>query len=75
MIAGKTTVYSGKNFAINPVRALELANRIGSAAATRNLKAALAATSELINFATTGESIKVVEKNRGLFLCTRKNCY
>ena len=57
----------------NPLRTLEIANRIGSAAATRNPKAALAATPELIKFAKTGEGIKVVQKARGLYLGTKKN--
>ena len=63
---GKATVNFGKKVANNPVRALEIASKTGSAAATRNPKAALAATPDLIKFATTGEGLKVVQKGRGL---------
>ena len=52
----------------NPARALEMAIEKGNAAATRNPKAALAATAELINFATTGNGIKLAQKVRGLNL-------
>ena len=45
---------------------------MGSTAASRNPKAALAATPDLIKFATTGEGIKVVQKGRGLYLGTKK---
>ena len=69
---GKTTVKFGKTVANNPVRALEIASKIGSAAASRNPRAALSATSDLIKFATTGECIKVVQKGRGLYLGTKK---
>ena len=69
---GKATVNFGKKIADNPVRALEIASKIGSAAASRNPKAALAATLDLIKFATTGEGIKVVQKGRGLHLGTKK---
>ena len=62
----------GKNVANNPVRALEIASKIGSAAASRNPRAALSATPDLIKFATTGEGIKVVQKGRGLYLGTKK---
>ena len=69
---GKATVNFGKKVANNPVRALEIASKIGSAAASRNPKAALAATPDLIKFATTGECLKVVQKGRGLYLGTKK---
>ena len=69
---GRATVNFGKKVANNPVRALEIASKIGSAAASRNPKAALAATPDLIKFATTGEGIKVVQKGRGLYLGTKK---
>ena len=69
---GKTTVNFGKKNAKNPVRALEIASKIGSAAASRKPRAALSATPDLIKFATTGESIKVVQKGRGLYLGTKK---
>ena len=66
---GRATVNFGKKVANNPVRALEIASKIGSAAASRNPKAA---TPDLIKFATTGEGIKVVQKGRGLYLGTKK---
>ena len=69
---GKATVNFVKKVANNPVRALEIASKIGSAAASRNPKAALAATPDLFKFATTGEGIKVVQKVRGLYLGTKK---
>ena len=64
---GKATVNFGKEVANNPVRALEIASKIGSATASRNPRAALSATPDLIKFATTGEGIKVVQKGRGLY--------
>ena len=69
---GKATVNFGKKVANNPVRALEIENKIGSAAASRNLRAALSATPDLIKFATTVEGINVVQKGRGLCLGTKK---
>ena len=69
---GKATVNFGKKVANNPVRALEIASEIGSAAAPRNPRAALSATPDLIKFATTVEGIKVVQKGRGLYLGTKK---
>ena len=69
---GTATVNFGKKVANNPVRSLEIASNIGSAAATRNPKAALAATPDSIKFATTGEGIRVVQKSRGLYLGTKK---
>ena len=69
---GKATVNFGKKVAYNPVRALEIASKIGSAAASRNPRAALSATTDVIKFATTGEGIKVVQKGRGLYLGTKK---
>ena len=69
---GKATVNFGKKVSNNPVRALEIASKIGSAAASRNPRAALSATTDLIKFATTGEGIKVVEKGRVLYLGTKK---
>ena len=59
---GKATVNFGKNVSDNPVRALEIASKIGSAAASRNPGATLSATPDLIKFATTGEGIKVIQK-------------
>ena len=49
----------------NPVGALERASKIGSAAASRNLRAALSAKPDLIKFATTDEGIIVVQKIEG----------
>ena len=69
---GKATVKFGKIVANNPVRALEIASKIGSVAASRNPRAALSATLDLIKFATTGEGIKVIQKGRGLYLGTKK---
>ena len=69
---GRATVNFGKKVANNPVRALEIASKIGSAAASRNPKAALAATPDFIKFATTCEGIKEVQKGRGLYLGTKK---
>ena len=69
---GRATVNFEKKVANNPVRALEIASKIGSAAASRNPRAALSATPDLIKFATTGEGIKVIQKGRGLYLGTKK---
>ena len=69
---GKATVNFGQKVANNVVRALEIATKIGSAAASRNPRAALSATPDLIKFRTTGEGIKVVQKGRGLYLGTKK---
>ena len=69
---GSATVKFGRKVANNPVRALEIATKIGSAAASRNPRAALSATTDLIKFATTGEGIKVTQKGRGLYLGTEK---
>ena len=69
---GKATVNFEKKVAISPVRALEIASKIGSAAASRNPRAALSATPDLIKFASTVEGIKVVQKGRGLYLGAKK---
>ena len=61
---GKATVNIGKKVANNSVRALEIASRIGSAAASRRPRAALSAPPDLIKFATTGEGINVGTKKR-----------
>ena len=58
---GRATVNFGKKVANSPVRASEISSKIGSIAATRNPKVALAATPELIKFATT-ESRKILQK-------------
>ena len=68
----RATVNFGMKVANNPVRALEIASKIGSAGASRNSRAALSATLDLIKFATTGEGIKVAQKGRGLYLGTKK---
>ena len=69
---GKATVNFEEKVANNPLRALEIASKTGSAAASRNPRAALSATPDLIEFATTREGIKVVQKGRGLYLGTKK---
>ena len=69
---GRATLKFGKKVANNPVRALEISSKIGSAATSRNPRAALSATPDLFKFATTGEGIKVVQKGRGLYLGTKK---
>ena len=69
---GKAKANFRKKVDDNPVRALEIAIKIGSVAASRNPRAALSATPHLIEFATTGEGIKVVQKRRGLYLGTKK---
>ena len=69
---GRATVNFGKKVANNPVSALEIASKIESAAASRNPRAVLAATPDLIKFATTGEGINVVQKGRSLYLGTKK---
>ena len=69
---GRATVNFGKKVANNTVRAFEIASKIGSAAASRNPRAALSATPDLIKFATTGEGIKVVQKGRRSYLGTKK---
>ena len=69
---GRDTVNFGKKVANNPVRALEIENEKGNAAASRNPRAALSATPDLNKFATTGEDIKVVQKGRGLYLGTKR---
>ena len=51
---GRATVNFGKKVANNSVRELEIASEIGSAATSRNPRAALSATPDLIKFATTG---------------------
>ena len=69
---GRATVNFGKKVANKPVRALDIANKVGSTAASRKPRAALSATPDLIKFATTGEGIKVVQKGRGSYLGTKK---
>ena len=51
---GRATVNFGKKVANNPVRALEIASKIGSGAASRsrNPRASLSAIPDLIKFAT-----------------------
>ena len=69
---GRAVVNFGKEVANNPVRAFEKVSKIGSAAASRNPRAALSATPDLSKFATTGEGTKLVQKGRGLYLGTKK---
>ena len=54
---GKATVNFGTKVANNPVRAVDIASKIGSAAASKNHRAPLSATPNFIKFATTGEGI------------------
>ena len=68
----RATVNFGKKVANNPVRTLEIASKIRSAAASINPRAALSATPDLNKFATTGEGIKVVQKERCLHSSTKK---
>ena len=56
---GKATVNFGKKNAKNPLTALEIARKIENAAASRNPRAALSATPNLIKFENTGDCIKV----------------
>ena len=69
---GKTAVNFGKQVAIDPVRVSEIASKIGSAAASRNPRATLSATPDLIKYAITVEGIKAVQKGRGQYLGTKK---
>ena len=71
-IVGKAIANLGKKIANKPVGALESASKIGSAAASRNPRAALSATPDFIKFATTGEGIKVVQEDRGLYIGKNK---
>ena len=57
---GKAKLNFGKKVANNPVRALEIASKIGSAAANKVPRAALSATFKLFKFAITGERIKLL---------------
>ena len=61
----KATLNFGKTVANDPVRALEIASKIGGAVASRNPRTALSATSDLIKFATIVEGINVVKKEEG----------
>ena len=52
--------------------ALEIASKTRSAAVSRNPRAAISATPDLIKFATTSEILRVVQNRRRLYLGTRK---
>ena len=69
---GRARFSFGKKVYNNPVKALEIASKIRIAAASRNRRADLSATTDLIKYATTGEGIKVVQKGRSLYLGTKK---
>ena len=58
----RSTVNFGKKVANNPIRDLEIANKIGSSAATRIPRAPLAATLDLNKFAKAAECINVIQK-------------
>ena len=62
---GKAAVGFGKKVANNPVRALEIASNIGQAAVTRDPKAALNVTPDLIKFATTGKGLTIIDNKTG----------
>ena len=53
--------------------ALEIASKTRSAAASRNPRAAITATPDLIKFATTSEGLSVVQNRRMLYLGTKKD--
>ena len=53
----KATKSVGKKVLANPGRALEIGAQIGAAAASRNPKAALAATPDVIKFVHTGKGL------------------
>ena len=59
---GKARLNFGKKIANNPVRALEITSKTGCAAASRNQRAALSAATDLINFTTIGEGMRVTQK-------------
>ena len=70
----KATINFKKKTANNPARALVIAIKVGSSAATKNPRAALAATPELIKRCeTTGKRLKIAPKGRGLSLGTKKS--
>ena len=54
---GKAAKSVGKKVLANPGRALEIGAQIGAAAASRNPKAALAATPDVIKFVHTGKGL------------------
>ena len=57
---GRATVNFGIKVANNPVRAIEVASKIGSAAASKNPRVVVSATSDLIKFATTGDKYLIM---------------
>ena len=69
---GKAAVSFGKKVANNPVRALEIASKIGTSKGTENAAKVLSPTPDLIKFATTGDGIMFVQKDRGLYLGTKR---
>ena len=69
---GRATVNFGKKVANNPVRALEIACKIGSAAASKKPRAALSTRLDLNKIVNTGKGRKVVQKGRWLYLGTKK---
>ena len=59
----------------NLVKPLGIGSKIGSAAATKNSRAGLAATPDLIKFATIKEDMKAVQKERRSYLGTKRKIY
>ena len=62
----KAAVCFGKQFANNPLKALEIASIIGTSRATKDLARVLSSTPDLIQFATKVEGMRLVQKGRGL---------
>ena len=54
---GKAAKFVGKKVLANPGRALEIGAQIGAAAASKNPRAALAATPDVIKFVHTGKGL------------------
>ena len=58
----KAAVCFGKQFANNPLKALEIASIIGTSRATKDLAGVLSSTPDLIHFATKVEGIRLAQK-------------
>ena len=68
---GNAAVTSGKNVANNPEGALEIANIFGLSIAPRNPPKILSSISDLIEFATIGEGIKL-HKRAEVYTCVSR---